>query len=205
MKNDPFISVIMPAYNAEKYIQQSMESVMHQTYQHWELIIVDDGSIDNTAQIINEFTSCHSRIKYFYQSNGKQGKARNTGIKNAAGELIAFLDADDVWFPAKLKQQLHFMKESKADLVFNDIEVIDENGTTLNDSWGVTNAVYKGAEGLSSFFRSNKIILLANACGLSPFIRLNNVDLPAPLCPDNTQRSPCFMVQFILSKISLSP
>jgi teichuronic acid biosynthesis glycosyltransferase TuaG len=151
------ISVIMPAYNAEKYIPQSIKSVICQTYPNWELIVVDDGSTDSTAQIIKSFASIDKRIKYVFQDNGKQGKARNTGIENAEGELIAFVDADDIWFPEKLAKQVCFMNQSKADLVFNDVEVMDENGSKLNDSWSVENAVYEGSEGLSLFLRRNRI------------------------------------------------
>jgi len=113
------VSVIMPAYNAEKYINESIESVINQTYKNWELIIVDDGCTDNTAAIINQFNS-EPRIKYLYQQNGRQGKARNLGIKHSMGSYIAFLDADDKWMPNKLSLQTEVLAaDSNIELLFS--------------------------------------------------------------------------------------
>lgn len=115
----PLISVIMPAYNAEKYINESIKSVINQTYDNWELIIVDDGSTDNTSKIVRRKQATENRIKYIYQDNGKQGKARNTGIKHSAGEIIAFLDADDLWETEKLAVQCkELFCDQTIDLVF---------------------------------------------------------------------------------------
>src|SRR5262249_61710555 len=97
------VSIIMPAYNAGKYIADSIQSVLAQTYSDWELIVVDDGSTDNTATVVQQFVTRDSRIKYFFQENGRLGKARNTGIKNASGSLIAFLDSDDLWLETQLE------------------------------------------------------------------------------------------------------
>jgi teichuronic acid biosynthesis glycosyltransferase TuaG len=101
----------MPAYNAEKYIGDSIKSVLAQTYSNWELIVVDDGSTDGTAAVVREFVDRDNRIKYFYQENGRLGKARNTGIGHAAGPLIAFLDSDDLWVETKLEAQTRAMTE----------------------------------------------------------------------------------------------
>src|SRR5262249_23306047 len=103
------VSIIMPAYNAGKYIADSIQSVLAQTYSDWELIVVDDGSADNTASIVQQFVTRDSRINYFFQENGRLGKARNTGIKEARGALIAFLDSDDLWLETKLELQLQAM------------------------------------------------------------------------------------------------
>src|SRR5580765_2861093 len=84
------VSVIMPAYNAEKYISDAIKSVIAQTYSNWELIVIDDGSTDATAAIIQQYLVTGTRIKYIYQDNGGQGKARNNGLNHAKGELIAF-------------------------------------------------------------------------------------------------------------------
>ena len=97
----PFVSVIMPAYNAATFIAGSIKSVVKQSFTNWELIIIDDGSTDNTKNIINCFINKDARIKYHYQQNGKQGKARNAGLALAKGKYIAFIDADDVWLPNK--------------------------------------------------------------------------------------------------------
>src|ERR1700744_5385897 len=97
------ISIIMPAYNAENFIGSAIESVLDQTYLNWELIVVNDGSTDQTAAIVETFAASDKRIKCISQPNMRQGAARNTGIKNSRGDLIAFLDADDLWLPGKLE------------------------------------------------------------------------------------------------------
>ncbi|HEX8136035.1 MAG TPA: glycosyltransferase family 2 protein [Pyrinomonadaceae bacterium] len=124
------VSIIMPAYNAEKYIAESIRSVLAQTYQDWELIVTDDGSTDKTAEIVQGFSSTDDRIKYIFQQNGGLGKARNTGIKAARGDLIAFLDSDDLWLREKLALQIEMLEETGADLVFCDAFIFPEDDTT---------------------------------------------------------------------------
>lgn len=124
---DPLVSIIMPAYNAEKYIAESIQSALAQTYKRWELLIVDDGSEDGTATIGRKFASADARIKYLRRPNGGQGKARNTGLEKATGELVAFLDADDLWVPEKLALQVTAIRETESDLVFSDGVVFDEH------------------------------------------------------------------------------
>jgi teichuronic acid biosynthesis glycosyltransferase TuaG len=117
LKNN-LISVITPAYNAEQHVARTIASVQRQTYANWEMIVVDDGSADRTQQIVQKIAREDERIRYIRQSNGKQGKARNTAIANASGEYLAFLDADDLWHPSKLTAQLNCLQEQKADVVF---------------------------------------------------------------------------------------
>ena len=115
----PLVSIIMPAFNAQKYITESILSVVSQTYSEWELIVIDDGSTDGTAAIVKSFAEKDSRISYLFQNRGRQGKARNLGIKNSNGEYIAFLDADDTWLPKKLTIQTEILKDRPdIDLVF---------------------------------------------------------------------------------------
>lgn len=97
MSNISFFSVIIPTYNREGFISQSINSVINQDYKNWELIIIDDGSTDNTRELINEYIKKDSRIKYFYQKNSERSIARNNGVKYATGEWICFLDSDDVF------------------------------------------------------------------------------------------------------------
>jgi teichuronic acid biosynthesis glycosyltransferase TuaG len=114
----PEISIITPAYNAELYIEQAIISVLNQSYTDFELIIIDDGSIDSTLAIVKRYTSIDNRIKYFYQQNAGQGKARNLGLSAASGNLIAFLDADDYWHPDKLNVQLSCFLNENVDVVY---------------------------------------------------------------------------------------
>ncbi len=115
----------MPAYNAAKYIQESIESVLSQKYVNWELIIIDDESTDNTASIAKDYKKKDSRIQYHWQKNGKQGNARNNGIGRAIGDYVAFLDADDIWLPEKLSHQIALCEATGADLVFGYSYVIE--------------------------------------------------------------------------------
>lgn len=105
------ISVIIPSYNSAKYISTAIDSVLTQTYQDFELIIIDDGSTDNTQEIIQSYKD--SRITYIYQKNAGPAVARNNGIRIANGEYIAFLDADDYWQDKKLELQINKFKENK--------------------------------------------------------------------------------------------
>lgn len=106
MNNQPFFSVVIPLYNKEKYIKRTLESVLSQTFTNFEIIIVDDGSKDNSYEIVESIKD--SRIRFICQENGGPSKARNRGIKEAKGEFIAFLDADDEWLPEKLENQYEF-------------------------------------------------------------------------------------------------
>jgi teichuronic acid biosynthesis glycosyltransferase TuaG len=115
-----FISIVMPAYNAEMYITSAIKSVQAQTYSNWELLIVDDESTDNTAAIVKDIIKDDLRINYFFQHRGRQGKARNLAIKKSKGPYIAFLDADDLWEKSKLEVQLTIMKQrTDIDLIFS--------------------------------------------------------------------------------------
>ena len=110
------ISVVIPAYNEEKNIGKAIDSVLNQTYQNFEIIIVDDGSTDNTREIVQAFKD--KRVKYIYQQNSGPSKARNTAIDIASGEYIAFLDADDIYMPNKLEISLQLLSEANAGMLY---------------------------------------------------------------------------------------
>lgn len=101
----PLVSVIIPVYNGERYISQAIHSVLAQDYRPLEIIVVDDGSTDQTAQIAQEF----SEVIYLHQSNQGPGSARNLGVLSSRGEFIAFLDGDDLWLPNKLTLQVKYL------------------------------------------------------------------------------------------------
>ncbi len=155
--NTSFVSVIMPAYNATKFIGESINSVITQTYSKWELIIVDDGSEDDLKKIVDEFSEKDSRIKYVYQQNGKQGKARNTGIEHARGELVAFIDADDIWKPELLEKQIELMTNTGTDLVFANITIIDKNGNMTDEHRVVPAGKLEGVNGIKILLQKNVI------------------------------------------------
>ena len=128
----PEISIIMCAYNAGRYIEEAIDSVQAQTFENWELIVVDDGSVDDTAQKVKAKMQ-DQRIRYIYQENAKQGKARNNGIANARAEWIALLDADDLWMPEKLQLQLSVAKDIQADVFYCMVKLMDASGNYIKD------------------------------------------------------------------------
>ncbi|MGL5633635.1 MAG: glycosyltransferase [Sarcina sp.] len=120
------ISVIMPVYNGEKHIKVSIESIIKQTYQNLELLVIDDGSTDKTKEIVMNFED--NRIKYFYQSNSGQAVAKNLGIENAVGDYIAFIDSDDIYIEMKLELQKKYLEDNKnIGCVYTNIEVFEDN------------------------------------------------------------------------------
>lgn len=147
----------MPAYNAEKFIAESIESIIRQTYQNWELLVVNDGSADLTEIIVKNFCDNDSRIKYYYQQNGKQGKARNVGIAHAKGKYLAFLDADDVWFSEKIELQLKQIEEKKVDLVFSEAYVFTDTITNTSAKMNSGKGIFESETGIRSFLGLNKI------------------------------------------------
>lgn len=133
-KNNVLISIITPCYNAAAVIAETIESVLAQTYQNWEMLICDDCSTDNSVEIIKAYCEKDSRIKLFStpKNTGTPAEPRNIAIDNANGELVAFLDADDVWLPEKLDQQIDFIKQSNYDLVYSDYEKMSWDGKRDN-------------------------------------------------------------------------
>ena len=129
---NPLISILMPAYNSEAFIQESIDSVKNQTYTNWELIIIDDKSIDNTKEIVKNNCQIDNRIKlYEMEFNSKPAKCRNVGLLHSTGEYIAFLDSDDLWKPEKLKKQLEYMINNDCDFSFTEYDHINEKNEPL--------------------------------------------------------------------------
>ena len=120
---DNLVSIITPAYNAAEYIAETIESVLAQTYPKWEMLIVNDCSKDNTAEIVQSYADKDNRIKLInLEQNSGAAVARNTGIKNAKGRYIAFLDSDDLWKKEKLQKQLNFMQQNGYAFTFTAYE-----------------------------------------------------------------------------------
>jgi glycosyltransferase involved in cell wall biosynthesis len=120
MKDESLVSVIIPVYNGDRYLAEAIESAIAQTYQPMEIIAIDDGSTDITAEIAKSYAPA---VRYIYQPNSGTAAARNQGIKVANGEYLAFLDADDIWLPNKLKiQMMAFEADSHLDIVTGYVE-----------------------------------------------------------------------------------
>ena len=122
----PLVSVIMPAYNAEKYIEKAIMSVVNQTYTNWELIVIDDGSKDSTSEIVEKLVKKDERIAFFAnEKNMGVARTRNRGFDLAKGEYVALLDSDDIWLEEKLEKQLVLFTETDADIVYTSYGIID--------------------------------------------------------------------------------
>lgn len=127
------VSIVMPAYNCAHYIGETIQSVLVQTYEDWELLIVDDQSTDNTPKVVDEFATQDDRIRYIeLEKNSGVAVARNRGIEEARGNYIAFLDSDDLWKKDKLEKQIRFMQEHQYAFTFTSYDLIDEAGNKLN-------------------------------------------------------------------------
>ena len=129
----PFFSIIIPTYNRANFLTKAINSVISQTFENWELIIVDDGSTDNTKVIVNEFEVNDNRIKYVYQKNSERSAARNNGISKALGDWICFLDSDDVYHADHLNEFAKLIKSKNntqglyfSGLSFDEFQLKDE-------------------------------------------------------------------------------
>ena len=139
MLKTPLVSVVIPAFNAASVIEETLDSVCAQTYQDFEVIIVDDGSTDDTAVIAREFCAADARFTLVQQPNGGPSVARNNAIERARGDWIAFLDADDVWLPEKLARQMELFREDpRANFLFTNYYFWD------------------GSSGLFAYYRQNR-------------------------------------------------
>ncbi|MBW6482147.1 MAG: glycosyltransferase [Vicingaceae bacterium] len=120
------VSIIIPCYNAEKYIAETIQSVINQTYSNWEIVVVNDGSTDNSATILNQFSEKDNRIQLINKSNSGVSDTRNKGLEVANGEFITFLDADDVWHITNLEKKVNFLISTGYDVVYSYCQLIDE-------------------------------------------------------------------------------
>ncbi len=130
MTSSPLVSVVTPVYNAALFLEETIRSVINQTYPHWELILVDDCSTDGSYEIANAYSEKDSRIKSLQLTENKgAGISRNFGIKEATGTYIAFLDADDLWIPEKLQTQLDFMTKNNCNICYSSYQLMNEDGS----------------------------------------------------------------------------
>lgn len=127
-----FVSVIIPAYNADRFIKEAIESVLSQSIKDFELIVVNDGSKDNTQKIVDEYIHI-ANVKYIYQENAGVSAARNTGARMARGEYLVFLDADDILMPACLEKRLKKIEGSDFGLVHNDMQTVHLEDDSLGE------------------------------------------------------------------------
>lgn len=170
----PLVSVIIPTYNRCKYVQEAIDSVLAQSFTNYELIVIDDGSTDKTDEVIK--TKYKDRLRYFWQPNQGESKARNNGIALAQGDYLAFLDSDDKWHPDKLKYQVDAImerrrKDSEIALVCSSAYRIDQEGKIINSKpFGKLKDLEK--LGVEDFLDSPRIVAPpSNALFVSEFIK----------------------------------
>lgn len=132
MANDNLVSIIIPSYNAAKYIKEAVDSALAQTYKNLEIVVVDDGSTDDTKTVLESYVAS-GRIRYIYQGNKGLAGARNTGIRAAKGDYIAFLDADDLFLPDKVAEQIRVFEENpEYRICYSDLLHFSEDGQTYH-------------------------------------------------------------------------
>lgn len=133
MSDKPLVSIITPAYNAERFIADTIKSVLNQTYANWEMLIANDCSRDNTAGIVERYSANDCRIKMINaEKNSGVSAARNLALNKAVGKYVAFIDSDDCWMPDKLEKQIAFMLSKDIVFSFTSYRLIDEKGVSLN-------------------------------------------------------------------------
>lgn len=135
-KHTIFVSVIIPAYNAKEYITETLYSVLNQTYQNFEVLVINDGSTDGTENIINEYATRDTRLRVINKANSGVSDTRNRGIQEAKGDVLFFLDADDIWNKNNIEEKLNYLQLKKSEAVFSACEMIDEKSISFSTYLG---------------------------------------------------------------------
>ena len=173
MNLQPLVSVIIPLYNAERYIAETIDSVISQTYNNFEIIIIDDCSTDNSREIVRQYEKKYQRVVLIESkiNFGGPAKPRNVGIKNAKGVFVAFLDADDIWENTKLECQIKLMIQNNYDFTSTAISKIDNHSCNLNDN--ILTKLFRGViskKGICdlikySFIANSSVVIRKNSIG----------------------------------------
>lgn len=138
------VSIITPSYNSSNFIERTIKSLLSQSYQNWELIIIDDCSTDNSCDVIQKYADQDNRIQLIkLKKNSGAAVARNTGIEHASGRFIAFLDSDDTWHPEKLHKQINFMLEHDYAFSYTQYHQVNEKGETIGYLYFPEKTTYK--------------------------------------------------------------
>ena len=153
----PLISVVIPAYNAGQFLDETLESVLSQTYENWECIIVNDGSTDNTESVAKKWCEKDSRFRLTNKENGGLSSARNWGIKESKAEYIAFLDHDDVLTPDSLEVRINVLIEQNVDLVATKLQHFTDKLPKVSKNNARQDVLYYAKEGLTQLMAFNKV------------------------------------------------
>lgn len=170
------VSVIIPTYQADKFINKSLESALNQTFSIFEVLVIDDGSTDTTKNIVQRIAEKDTRVKYIYQENQKQGAARNKGISHANGDYIAFLDADDYWDNEFIQNSISSIIQYNADMIFSQMYEVDEKDNITGKKDWITNKTYRSNEARFTFGKGNIVPLSTVICSKRMLNDLNGFD-----------------------------
>ena len=166
----PLVSVVMPVYNAERFLRQAVESVLNQSYQNIELIMVDDCSKDNSCQIMLEYAGKDRRVCAIRgEKNQGVARVRNRGIQLAKGEYIALLDSDDVWEKNKIERQIALLQEKNADIAYCSLDFIDENDKKIKKPFIVSLETNYKSMAVRCVFTCSTILAQAELLKQHPF------------------------------------
>lgn len=178
----PTVSIVVPTYNRAHLIEETLASVAVQTFSDYEVLVIDDGSKDNTAEIMKRWCDKDSRIRYVQQPNGGVSSARNHGLRIAQGEFVAFLDSDDLWCPWKLEMQVALMRAMpQVGMLWTNMDTIDEQGQPLTPNYLRT--MYSSYEGHGPEYPFQSSTTLGEIPGLTAG------HIPADVPPDTVIRS----------------
>jgi len=176
--DDTLVSVILPTYNRAEYVSAALDSLFAQTYQRWECVVIDDGSTDNTLEVLASYED--PRIVYIYQENQGVSAARNTGISRCKGDMLALLDSDDEWLPKKLEKQFTYMRDNGFEICQTD-EIWIRNGKRVNQK-----LKYAKPEGW--FFEASlEMCLISPSCTMltrKAWEEIGPFDVEMPSCED---------------------
>lgn len=153
MEDYGLISVIVPVYNSEQYLRKCLESVVAQTYPHYEVLLINDGSTDHSDQICEEYTEKNDKFYVIHKENGGASSARNIGIQNAKGDYIFFLDSDDWLESTALEKMISTAKDQNADIVFCEAQAVDDEEHVLTNNWYSYKHPYETASSYSIMSR----------------------------------------------------
>ncbi|MFC1632006.1 glycosyltransferase family 2 protein [Candidatus Omnitrophota bacterium] len=172
----PKISVIIPTYNRKKYLPDALDSVLKQTYQDFEIIIVDDGSLDNTKAVIEASINRYpKKIRYHYQQNRGAAAARNVGIQKAVGKYISFLDSDDLWIKDKLQKSIAFLENYKFDWVCTASFIVGEKETNGKYETRHIQSAYLDASGKRITLLKNGLFFFSSVPLYLPSVLAKNI------------------------------
>lgn len=178
----PLVSIIVPCYNQSQYLTEALESIYNQTFTNWECLIIDDGSIDNTAEIAKSFVDKDSRIIYFFKENGGVSSTRNLGLEKANGKYIQFLDCDDVLDIRKLElsiKELELNKNNNIEIVISNFRMFTDEVKVSSPPFCVLNPEYFNLEGF--LYQWNIGFSLQMQCGFFDAVLFKNIRFPENL------------------------